>query len=113
MWIVASAQSTSEPFIQIFPVPNDIQCRFGDGSTAIPEVTGQSRMDRQSLLFLITERTPVGAGVQRLAAVPAEPRARGFARPQARLDALDVVASRASRGRRHGGRLPGGARSAK
>ena len=37
---------------------------------------------------LAAERAAVGARVQRLAAVPAEPRGRRLARPQPRLDAL-------------------------
>src|SRR5690348_18157711 len=104
MWIFASAHSTSEPFIQILPVP-------GKGAAIQITPTGslahRFRPSRTNgrwllLLLLITERTSIGAGVQWLAAVPAEPGCRGLAGPQPALDALRVVAAASS--------APGGAR---
>ena len=116
MWILASAQSTSVPFIQILPVPgNDICCSFTRESSAqrpraeiVPArrdrqhtglTSGRATQDwmarRIGGLFTAlssAERAPIGAGVERLAALPAEPRRRRFARAQPRLDALRIVA---------------------
>src|SRR5665213_318082 len=90
MWMLASFQSTSVPFIQILPVPGKpITTPY---ETILPDwVIRRSGITRslnpQSLLFFAAERAAIGAGVQGLAAVPAEARRlRRFARLQPRLD---------------------------
>src|SRR5450830_774698 len=102
MWILASAQSTSEPFIQILPVPGKaINYSFAEDTRGGLTKAGtmlkptdlnilvcaqncQFPMVR-SLLF-IAERAAIRARVQRLAAVPAETRGRRLARAQPALD---------------------------
>src|SRR5512137_1873553 len=75
MWILASAQSTSVPFIQILPVPGS------------PMTASSSLNDRPPILLeFSTKRAPIRARVQRLPAVPAEPRRLAVARPDAALD---------------------------
>src|SRR3954463_13024424 len=109
MWILASSQLTSEPFIQILPVPKDMRYSFGDRTTALRGVPRPIR-DGPASLLLVTKRTAIGARVKRLAAVPAEPRGRRLAGAQPRLDALDVVASGAAAAR---ARYRGGLRCAR
>src|SRR6188768_622123 len=118
MWMLASAQSTSLPFIQILPVPgNAAPDMFGYSrwkrNTTIPGVIGPIKLGSRSLFF-VAERAAIRSRVQRFSAVPAEPCGRGFTRPQPALDALCVVPARASgrdrpwyrAGRRRPGRIP-------
>ena len=66
---------------------------FGDSRLANWRSHGLNRLRvRRGLLRFAAERAAIRAGVQRLAAVPAEARLRRFARLQAGLDVLrDVV----------------------
>src|SRR5688500_3067848 len=96
-WIVASFQSTIDPFIQIFPVPANAMMRklygtwdFGLGSWVL------------SLLAFPAEGTHVGTRRQRLAAFPAELRLLRFAGFQACLDLLHFFRWRRGGGRRRG-----------
>src|ERR1700720_4654789 len=78
MWIVASFHSTSLPFIQILPVP-------GNPIRPAPHVI---LMHLTWLLSLSAEWASIRAGVERLAAMPAEARLGGFARLEASLDVM-------------------------
>src|SRR5690242_9302050 len=88
--MVASFQSISLPFIQIFPVP-------GNAITPSRSIV--------ALLRLAAEWATVGTRVQRLAAVPAEARLRRLARFEAALDLVRGVdrAGRFGLERRTGG----------
>src|SRR5437773_1486842 len=87
MWIFASAQSTSDPFIQILPVPaNAIGAPLG----ILAQVGGSPR--RRPLLGLAAKRTAIRARVKRFAAMPAEPRLRRLSRLEAGVDFLRLVA---------------------
>src|SRR5260221_9327207 len=57
-----------------------------------PPATAANRVWPRSLLF-VAERAAIRPRVQRLAALPAEPRGGGLAGAQAVLDALRVVAA--------------------
>src|SRR3972149_9270237 len=143
IWIFASAQSTSEPFIQIFPVPvKAINCSFRGRRPRAPEILLQLsaisyrlsaisyqlsairvdipqsairsaiRSSQSELLALSTKGAPVGPRVQRLSALPAEPRRRRLACAQPRLNRVRIVArSRGGNARR--GRPPGRRRHAR
>src|SRR5207253_2662277 len=86
MWMFASAQSTSDPFIQILPVPaNAIGAPVG----ILAQVSSSPR--RRPLLRLAAERTAIRARVKRLAAMPAEARLRRLTRLEAGVDLLRLV----------------------
>src|SRR4029453_4244433 len=81
MWILASAQSTRFPFIQILPVPKLMAVRL-------------LARKLSHLLRFAAKRARIRARVQGLAAMPAEARLRRFARAKARVDVLHVRADR-------------------
>src|ERR1041384_7316383 len=94
-WILASFQSTSDPFIQILPVPGKAICLLLSN-----DLTRRRGAARMSALHFAAEGAFRGAGLQRLAAVPAEARLRRFAGAQAGVDFGDVcLAVRANRAR--------------
>src|SRR5215217_5117332 len=100
-WMVASFQSTRDPFIQILPVPGNPICLLlyldlirphysrrvwwsrGHAGRRAAAVLGEAPL---GLLRLSAERASRGARLERLAAMPAEPRLRGFAGAKSRLD---------------------------
>src|SRR3982751_6258190 len=94
MWILASAHSTSVPFIQILPVPGNPAAIYYSREKRNTAVQARRAANKcwPLLLFLIAKGAPVGPRVQRFAAMPAESRRRRLACPQPALDALGVVA---------------------
>src|SRR6266436_524668 len=85
MWMLASFQSTSVPFIQILPVPG--KAIFVAPSEDLIRAEQDARM---SALQFAAERALRRPGLERLLAVPAEGRLVRFTRAEAGLD-LDGI----------------------
>src|SRR5258706_14356912 len=85
MWMLASFQSTNDPFIQILPVPGKAMC-----PAPWHDLIRPARKRPMSALQFAAKRTFRRPCLERLPAVPAEAGVRGVASAKTRLNLGDV-----------------------
>src|SRR5215211_2014259 len=88
----ASFQSTSDPFIQILPVPEKAIMRWilARAPELRDDPIGSGRRPDRSLNF-VAERAAIGSRVERFPALPAEPRGRCFTGAKTGFDSARFV----------------------